>query len=198
MRELTLTPKPFVAASPPCGSGQPSRLPRPAWSPPPRSWASSADCRIGSARPGASARRLGQPARQMNPRHDRTPAGGAGRLPPRHHPASRRSWLQARSRLPRRLPHGVVVHSGRPQVGVVQVVRRPVGKILALHPRCPGCRSKEGALSRQTDWSESAKRNLVTKVKKRRKRKLTIGGGLAREYGSLPNCHSSVSLQFAR
>ena len=65
-------------------------------------------------------------------------------------------------------PHDVVVQSGRPQVGVVQVVRRPVGEILALHPRCPGCRLKEGALSRQTDWSESAKRNLVTKVKKRR------------------------------
>ena len=59
-------------------------------------------------------------------------------------------------------PHSVVVQSGRPQVGVVQVVRRPVGEILALHPRCPGCRSKEGALSRQTDCSESAKRNLVT------------------------------------
>ena len=87
--------------------------------------------------------------------------------------------------------HGVVVQSGRPQVGVVQVVRRPVEKILALHPRCPGRWSKEGALSRQTDWSELAKRNLVTKVKKRRKGKLTIGGGWAREYGSLPNCHSS-------
>ena len=49
-------------------------------------------------------------------------------------------------------PHGVVVQSGRPKVGVVQVVRRPVGEILALHPRCPGCRSKEGALSKQTDW----------------------------------------------
>ena len=47
--------------------------------------------------------------------------------------------------------HGVVIQSGRPQVGVVQVVRHPVGGILALHPRCPGCRSKEGALSRQTD-----------------------------------------------
>ena len=95
-------------------------------------------------------------------------------------------------------PLGVVVHSGRPQVGVVQVMRRPVGKKLALRPRCPGRRSKEGALPRQTDWSESAKRNLVTKVKKRRKRKLIIGGGLAREYGSLPNRHSSASLQFAR
>ena len=95
-------------------------------------------------------------------------------------------------------PLDVVVQSGRPQVGVVRVMRRPVGEILALHPRCPGCRSKEGALSRQADWSESAKRNSVTKVKKRRKRKFTIGGGLAQEYGSLPNFHSSASLQIAR
>jgi len=65
-------------------------------------------------------------------------------------------------------PLGVVVHSGRPQVGVVQVMRRPVGEKLALRPRCPDRRSKEGALPRQTDWSESAKRNLATKVKKRR------------------------------
>ena len=93
---------------------------------------------------------------------------------------------------------GVIVNSGHPQVGVLQVMLRPVGEKLALRPRCPGRRPKERALPRQTDWSESAKRNLVTKVKKRRKRKLTIGGGLAWEYGSLPNCHSSVSLQFAR
>ena len=33
---------------------------------------------------------------------------------------------------------------------------------------------------------------------KQKEGKITIGGGLAREYGSLPNCHSSVSLQFAR
>ena len=65
-------------------------------------------------------------------------------------------------------PLGVVVHSGRPQVGVVQVMRHPVGEKLALCRRCPGRRPKERALPRQTDWSESAKRNLVTKVKKRR------------------------------
>ena len=65
-------------------------------------------------------------------------------------------------------PHGVVVQSGRPQVGVVQVRRHPVGEKLALRPHCPGRRPKERALPRQTDWSESAKRNLVTKVKKRR------------------------------
>ena len=93
---------------------------------------------------------------------------------------------------------GVVFHGGRPQVGVLQVMLRPVGEKSAIRPRSPGRRSKERALPRRADWSESAKRNFLTKVKKRRKRKLTIGGRLAREYGSLPNYHSSVSLQFAR
>ena len=59
---------------------------------------------------------------------------------------------------------GVVIHGGRPQVGVLQVVLRPVGEESALRPR-PACRPKERALQRRADWSESAKKNLVTKLK---------------------------------
>ena len=62
---------------------------------------------------------------------------------------------------------GVVVHGGRPQVGVLQIMLRPVGEKSAIRPR-PGRRSKERALPRRADWSESAKKNLVTKLKKRR------------------------------
>ena len=67
---------------------------------------------------------------------------------------------------------GVVIHGGRPQVGVLQVMLRPVGEKSAIRPRCPGRRSKERALPRRADWSESAKRNSVTK--KRRKDKESI------------------------
>ena len=93
---------------------------------------------------------------------------------------------------------GAVVHGGRPQVGVLQVMLRPVGEKSAIRPRCPGCRSKERALQRHADWSESAKKSLVTKLKEEKIKKAYHRRGWAREYGSLPNCHSSVSLQFAR
>ena len=45
---------------------------------------------------------------------------------------------------------GVVVHSGRPQVGVLQIVLRPVGDESALRIR-PACRLNKRALSRQAD-----------------------------------------------
>ena len=45
---------------------------------------------------------------------------------------------------------GVVVHGGRPQVGVLQIVLRPVGDESALRVR-PACRPKKRALSRQAD-----------------------------------------------
>ena len=77
VRELTLTPKPPAAASPPCGSRLPTRPPRPAWSPPQYPWASSADFPRGLSRPGVCARHHEQLARQMSPRLDgRTPACG--------------------------------------------------------------------------------------------------------------------------
>ena len=44
----------------------------------------------------------------------------------------------------------VVVHAGRPQVGVLQIVFRPVGDESALRAR-PACRPKKRALSRQAD-----------------------------------------------
>ena len=43
---------------------------------------------------------------------------------------------------------GVVIHGGRPQVGVLQIVLRPVGDESALRAR-PACRPKKRALSRQ-------------------------------------------------
>ena len=45
---------------------------------------------------------------------------------------------------------GVVIHGGRPQVGVLQVVLRPVGDESALRVRL-ACRPKKRALSRQAD-----------------------------------------------
>ena len=49
-------------------------------------------------------------------------------------------------------------------------MRRPVREKLALRPRCPGRRSKEGALPRRADWSESAKRNSATKLREEREK----------------------------
>ena len=45
---------------------------------------------------------------------------------------------------------GVILHGGRPQVVVLQVMLRPVGEESALRLR-PGCRSKERALPRRAD-----------------------------------------------
>ena len=45
---------------------------------------------------------------------------------------------------------GVVIHGSRPQVGVLQIVLRPVGDESALRVR-PACRPKKRALSRQAD-----------------------------------------------
>ena len=53
---------------------------------------------------------------------------------------------------------GVFIHGGRPQVMVFQVMLRPVGEESALRLR-PGYRSKDRALPRRADWSETAKRN---------------------------------------
>ena len=59
---------------------------------------------------------------------------------------------------------GVVIHGARPQVGVLQIVLRPVRDESVLRVR-PTCRPKKRALSRQADWSESAKRNSATKLR---------------------------------
>ena len=45
---------------------------------------------------------------------------------------------------------GVVLHGGRPQVVVLQVMLRPVGEESAPRLR-PGCRSKERALPRRAN-----------------------------------------------
>ena len=86
---------------------------------------------------------------------------------------------------------GFIVHSGRPQVGVLQVMLRPVGEKSAIRPCCPGRRSKERALQRRADWSESAKKNLVTKLKEEKIKKAYhrrgIGTGV-RLLAKLPLC----------
>ena len=46
---------------------------------------------------------------------------------------------------------------------------RPVGEEPALCLR-PGCRSKEGALPRHPDWSETTRRNSATKLRKEKER----------------------------
>jgi len=86
----------------------------------------------------------------------------------------------------------------RPQVGVLQVMFGPVGDEAALRV-CPAGRPKKRTLSKNKPTKlESAQRNSATKREKKTQGEHTVGGGLARLYGSLPNCHSSVSLQFAR
>ena len=92
-------------------------------------------------------------------------------------------------------PRGVVVQGGRPQVSVLKVVRLAVGGKLALRPRGPGRRMKERILikDKPTGQESVRKENWATKEE----RKFTKGGGLAREYGALPYCQSSVSLQLA-
>ena len=49
------------------------------------------------------------------------------------------------------VPHDGVFHGGRPQVRIVDVVRRAVGGILAFYPCCPGRRREKGVLLRRTD-----------------------------------------------
>ena len=94
-------------------------------------------------------------------------------------------------------PRGVVVQGGRPQVGVVKVVRHTVGGELAFRPRGPGRRMKEGVLiKKQADWSEAGQGELGNK-RSRKEGRLTMGEGLAHEYSSLLYRHSSVSLQLA-
>ena len=92
-------------------------------------------------------------------------------------------------------PYGIVVQGGRPQVGVVKVVRLAVGGELALRPRGPGRRMKERILieDKPTGQESARKENWATKEE----RKFTKRVGLAREYGAFPYCQSSVSLQLA-
>ncbi len=53
---------------------------------------------------------------------------------------------------------GVVVHGGRPQVGVLQVVRRPVGEKLAIRPRRPGRAGwRRGTISASSSSGQSSK-----------------------------------------
>ena len=87
---------------------------------------------------------------------------------------------------------GVVLQSRRPQIGVVDVALRPVGKELAGRPRGAGWWMEEGILTK-ADWSKQTQQER-RQSKERKKGKLTTGGGLAREYGSLPNRQSSRSL----
>ena len=85
---------------------------------------------------------------------------------------------------------GVVVHGGCPQVVVLQVMLHPVGEISAICPR-PGRRSKERALPRHANWSESAKKNLATKLREERIKKAYRRRGMStgvRRLAKLPLC----------
>ena len=87
---------------------------------------------------------------------------------------------------------GVIFQSRCPQIGVVDVALCPVGKELTGRPRGAGWWMEEGILTK-ADWSKQTRRER-RQSKERKERQLTTGGGLAREYGSLPNRQSSSSL----
>ena len=166
-KEYTLTLTPSAAASPPCGSRPPSRPPHPAGRRRPT---------LGLLRPTAEQARRGTTLLPAAPSRRR---GGGTRATARRRLAARddfrlvviRPVVEADSKpgaasFPAtRL--GVFVHGGRPQVVVLQVMLRPVGEKSALRPRL-GRRSKERALPRRADWSESAKENSATKLREER------------------------------
>ena len=128
-KEFELTPTPSVVASPSCGSKPPSRPPLPAWWLPLRPWASSFGCRIDPGRRDASALRPEQAARRRSPSRCRLAArDGFGFIlvrPVVKGSSEPGAACFAASLATTRLD--VVVHSGRPQVGVLQIVLRPVG-----------------------------------------------------------------------
>ena len=71
---------------------------------------------------------------------------------------------------------GIILQSRRPQIRVVDVALRPVGKELAGRPRGAGWWVEEGILTK-AGWSKqnSARRR---QSKERKERRLTTGGGL--------------------
>ena len=90
---------------------------------------------------------------------------------------------------------GVGLHRRRPQVGVIDIALRPVEDELAGRSFNAGCRLNEGILTQRNQKDQ--KSDSATKKTEQQEMRLTAGGGLAREYGSLPNCQSSPSSQFA-
>ena len=91
-------------------------------------------------------------------------------------------------------PYDVVFHCGRPKVRVVNIVHRAVREEVVFHPRSLGCWRKHGIMPKQADWSGVGHHEPGDK-ERRKEEKLTIGGGLAREYDTLLYSHSSASLQ---
>ena len=91
---------------------------------------------------------------------------------------------------------GVGLHRRRPQVGVVDVALRTIGNILVGLSRGADCRLHEGVLVQK---KPTRIRNRIRPQRRQSNKeiRLTTGGGLAREYGSLPNCQSSPNSQFA-
>ena len=86
-------------------------------------------------------------------------------------------------------PNGVVIQSGRPQVGIVQVVRRTVWDELALHPCGSGHRLKEGALIKnKPTGQESANENSATREEEKKEILPQAGGW--RE--STAPCHTAT------
>ena len=68
---------------------------------------------------------------------------------------------------------GVVVHSGRPQVGVLQIMLRPVGDESALRVR-PAGRPKKRALSKTSRLVRVGQKELGNKTERRRRDKANI------------------------
>ena len=67
-------------------------------------------------------------------------------------------------------PNGIIVQGGRPQAGVVKVVRLAVGGELALRPRGPGRRMKKGVLIEDMPTGqEPTRKSSATRKKKRSK-----------------------------
>ena len=87
---------------------------------------------------------------------------------------------------------GVVLQSHRPQIRVVDVTLRPVGGELTGRPRGADWWVKKGILTKsRLIRTKLGKKKTIQR--ERKERRLTMGGGVAREYGSLPNRQSSGS-----
>ena len=87
-------------------------------------------------------------------------------------------------------------HRRRLQVGVVNITLCAVGNILAGLSRGAGCRLHEGVLAQK---KPTRIRNRIRPQRRQsnKEMRLTTGGGLSREYGSLPNYQSSSNSQCA-
>ena len=92
------------------------------------------------------------------------------------------------------LPCGVFFHGGRPRSGSSTSSIVWSGRNWRSTPAAPAAGGRMGFCQKQADWSGIG-HHEPDNMGRRKEEKLTTGGGLAREYGTLPYCQSSVSLQ---